>query len=77
MNQTSIIRQTSQQAKSLNIVVRKRENDRIERENHAFAKRLFSNLPTLKKRDMDVQYEQHVNHRSRISKAKKLAPLRL
>ena len=27
--------------RSLNISVRKRENDRIERENHAFAKRLF------------------------------------
>ena len=27
--------------KSLNISVRKRENERIERENHAFAKRLF------------------------------------
>lgn len=29
--------------RSLNISVRKRENDRIERENHAFAKRLFEN----------------------------------
>ena len=27
--------------RSLNISVRKRENDRIERENHAMAKRLF------------------------------------
>lgn len=27
--------------KSLNISIRKRENERIERENHAFAKRLF------------------------------------
>ena len=29
--------------KSLNISVRKRENDKIERENHAFAKKLFEN----------------------------------
>ncbi len=29
--------------RSLNISVRKAENERIERENHAFAKRLFEN----------------------------------
>ena len=29
------------QPTSLNLAVRKRETDRIERENHAFAKRLF------------------------------------
>lgn len=29
--------------KSLNINIRKKENERIERENHNFAKRLFTN----------------------------------
>lgn len=40
--------------KSLNMGVRKRELDRIERENHAFAKRLFSNPGSIQKREMDA-----------------------
>jgi hypothetical protein len=57
--------------------VRKRENDRIERENHAFAKRLFSNPAMIKKKEMDQSYEMYVKNRTRISKAHKLSPLRL
>ena len=57
--------------------VRKRENDRIERENHAFAKRLFSNPAMIKKKEMDQSYELYVKNRTRISKAHKLSPLRL
>jgi hypothetical protein len=33
--------------KSLNINVRKAENDRIERENHSFAQRLFLNASSV------------------------------
>jgi hypothetical protein len=41
---------------SLNIVYRKNENKRIERENHAFAKRLYSNTGSIKKAALDAQY---------------------
>ena len=34
---------STERVRSLNIVIRKRENERIERENHKFAKRLYSN----------------------------------
>ena len=41
---------------SLNIRVRRMENERIERENHAFAKRLYSNQGHIKKRELDAQF---------------------
>jgi hypothetical protein len=42
--------------KSLNIGVRKIENDRIEKENHAFAKRLFDKTGSLSKKKMDEEF---------------------
>ena len=42
--------------RSLNIAVRRQENERIERENHAFAKRLFSNHGSINKKQMDSAY---------------------
>ena len=39
--------------KSLNIAIRRRDNERIERENHAFARRLFTNEGSINKRQMD------------------------
>jgi len=42
---------------SLNIVMRKMENERIERENHAFAKRLYTNTGSIRKIELDAQYE--------------------
>lgn len=36
--------------KSLNIGVRRRENERIERENHAFAQRLFDKKGAISKK---------------------------
>jgi len=42
--------------KSLNISVRRRDNERIERENHAFAKRLFSNSGSISKSALDRHY---------------------
>jgi hypothetical protein len=38
---------------SLNMGMRKRETERIERENHAFAKRLFDKQAVLQKRNFD------------------------
>jgi hypothetical protein len=43
----------------LNIGVRKLENERIEKENHAFAKRLFDKTGNLSKKRMDEEYYNH------------------
>lgn len=42
--------------KSLNINVRKQENLRIERENQAFAKKLFENKGNIQKKKIDQDY---------------------
>ena len=41
---------------SLNMGVRKRETERIERENHAFAKRLFDKRAVLTKKTFDAEF---------------------
>lgn len=38
---------------SLNMGVRKKETERIEKENHAFAKRLFDKQAVLQKKELD------------------------
>jgi hypothetical protein len=57
--------------KSLNIAVRKKENDRIERENHNFAKRLFDRVGSLSKKRMDEEYQNHIRFRKQLQKMKK------
>ena len=57
--------------KSLNIGVRKLQNDKIERENHAFAKRLFDKSGSLSKKKMDEEYFNHMKYRRQIQKIKK------
>lgn len=42
--------------RSLNINVRKMENQRIERENQAFAKKLFENQGNISKKKLDRDY---------------------
>lgn len=44
---------------SLNMGVRKRETERIERENHAFAKRLFDKQAVLQKKGLDSDWMAH------------------
>ena len=61
--------------RSLNIAVRRQENERIERENHAFAKRLFSNHGSINKKQLDDAYAQQLKLRNRISKVKKNRPV--
>ena len=60
--------------RSLNISVRRKENERIERENHAFAKRLFQNNSSISKQKLDVQHNQQMELRNRIRKVKKPLP---
>lgn len=57
--------------KSLNIIVRKKENERIERENQAIAKRLFDRGGDLSKQKMDEDYYSHIRYKSQLQKIKK------
>lgn len=60
--------------RSLNISIRRKENERIERENHAFAKRLFQNQGSISKQKLDAHYNQQMALRGRISRVKKPLP---
>lgn len=44
---------------SLNMPFRKRENERIEKENHEIAKRLFDKQASLNKKSMDVEWQNY------------------
>ena len=57
--------------RSLNLGVRKKENDRIERENQAFAKRLFDKAGSLSKKKMDEEFFSHLRYRKQIQKINK------
>ena len=48
---------------SLNMGVRKRETERIEKENHAFAKRLFDKQAVLNKKDLDKDWRSHMQYK--------------
>ena len=53
---------------SLNLPYRKKETERIERENHAFAKRLFERPANLSKKKLDNDYKEHVKFKKQIMK---------
>lgn len=48
---------------SLNMGVRKRETERIEKENHAFAKRLFDKQAVLQKKALDNDWASHIKYK--------------
>lgn len=52
--------------KSLNLGFRKRETERIERENHAFAKRLFDKQAILSKKKLDEEFKSHLQYKKQI-----------
>ena len=60
--------------RSLNISIRRKENERIERENHAFAKRLFQNSGSISKQRLDLQFQQQLELKNRIRRVKKPLP---
>lgn len=61
--------------RSLNISVRKRENDRIERENHAFAKRLFENSGSIPQvHHLEKAFLENRNLKQRVMRVKKTLP---
>ena len=47
----------------MNMGMRKRETERIEKENHAFAKRLFDKQAVLKKKDLDNDWASHLQYK--------------
>lgn len=53
---------------SLNMIVRKRETERIEKENHAFAKRLFDKQAVLNKKGLDQDWRHHIQYKKQIAK---------
>jgi hypothetical protein len=52
----------------LNILVRKKENERIEKENQAFAKRLFDKSGCISKKKFDEEYFAHTQYRNNLIK---------
>ena len=48
--------------------MRKRETERIERENHAFAKRLFDKKAIVAKSNLDKDYTAHLKYKRQIAK---------
>ena len=60
--------------RSLNIGVRKRETARIEKENAAFAKRLFQNGGSISVRKLDAEFMAQQELKNRIRRAKKPLP---
>ena len=60
--------------KSLNISVRRQENERIERENQAFAKRLFDGKGAISMRKLNLDFADHLKHSSNIRKTGKPIP---
>ena len=48
--------------------IRKRETERIEKENHAFAKRLFDKQAVLNKKQLDVDWQGHQKYKKQIAK---------
>lgn len=61
--------------RSLNLAVRKRETERIERENQAFAKRLFEKQPYFDRKSLDEGWKQHLRLKKRIKKVEIPKPL--
>jgi hypothetical protein len=57
--------------KSLNVLIRKKENDRIERENQAFAKRLFAKQKegSLSKKKMDDDFVNYMKYKKLLGNA--------
>ena len=57
--------------RSLNISVRKKENERIERENQAFAKRLFDNSGCISKKKFDREFYAQTQYKNNCMKVPK------
>jgi len=52
--------------KSLNMAARRKETERIEKENHAFAKRLFDKQANFSKKKLDEEFKNHCKYKKQI-----------
>ena len=59
------------------MLTRKKETERIEKENHAFAKRLFDKQAVLNKKALDVDWRNHIKYKRQITKMPPLPKTRL
>jgi hypothetical protein len=60
--------------KSLNLGVRKRENERIEAENYKFAQKLYTNSGCISRKQLDQEYLSILAYKKMISRVKKNKP---
>jgi Hemingway/CFA97 len=60
--------------KSLNIGARKRDQERIERENFALAKRLYNNTAQIQKHELERSYKENKLIGERIRRVKDVLP---
>lgn len=54
--------------RSLNLAVRKRETERIENENHAFARRLYHRSPEVDHNKLEEDYQARLKMKNRLKK---------
>lgn len=54
---------------------RKRENERIERENYGIAKRLYSNVACINMKSIKEDYMNQLKYKQMISKVNRSRPL--
>lgn len=57
--------------KSLNIVARKKESQKIEEENFKFAKKLFESQGLISVKEMKQEFKEHVKVMKNVRKLKK------
>ena len=63
-NQSVKVKNNVSGPSSLNMGLRKRETERIEKENHAFAKRLFNKQAVLNKKNLDKEWKNHLTYKN-------------
>jgi hypothetical protein len=56
---------------------RKKETERIIKENHAFAKRLFDKQAVLNKKNLDTEWRNHMKYKRQIAKMPPLPKQRI
>jgi hypothetical protein len=61
--------------RSLNLSFRKRENERIDRENHNLALRLIKNQGSISKRSLEMTFQINQHYAKMIQKVKKGKPI--
>lgn len=74
ISQSAFSAVTKTRDRSLNIGLRKRENERIERENVKFAQKLYSNAGSISRKKLDNEYASILAYKKMISRVKKNKP---